>query len=120
MLKSFLSLFFILILAAAPASAQTAGQMNYDTSNHRYVFYDGVSWREFHTGLGLLACTKEGAMDFEHVLAYYRYCNGSVWVPVVGTLTLSTCSKKGEMDFFSNSYYFCNGLFWVNMQGGTV
>lgn len=109
-----LGVFFI---GGANAYAQTPGQWDYDQTERVYKFYDGSNWYEVGTGLGLIGCSKEAALDFVSATGSYRYCNGTVWIPIVGTVTLSGCSKKGARDYFNNSYHYCNGLLWVNMKG---
>lgn len=102
------------------AFAQNAGDVEYSLGLDNYIFYNGTEWRVFNTITTLIGCDKPGAMEFDSLLASYKICNGSKWRRVVGILTLSVCSKKGARDYFANSYYYCNGLLWANMDGGSA
>lgn len=115
MFRTVLISLFLLIFTAQPALAQVTGVLDYDTTLHEYKFYNGTHWRRFNTGLGLTACSKPAQMEYNSALSYYRYCNGTNWLPIIGVITLSGCSGAGKIDFFSSSYYYCNGLVWVNM-----
>ena len=120
MFRTLLISLFLINFSMSSAIAQTTGALDYDTTLNEYKFYNGTHWRRFNTGLGLTACSKPAQMEYNSALSYYRYCNGTTWIPIVGIITLSGCSGAGKMEFVSWSYYFCNGLVWVNMGGSII
>ncbi len=111
-------LLFFIFIPPESALAQQQGTLEYDYGDHLYKFYNGSQWFEVGTGVGVILCSQEAALDFVPALSIFRFCNGSVWVPVVGTLTLSGCGgSKGTIEYFNNSFHYCNGLLWINMKG---
>lgn len=118
MKKVVLSMIFtLLVLLPAGAQAVTAGTLDYNPTSGRMQFYDGVQWYSFGIGLPGGACTTPGQMDYDTLLSTYKTCNGSVWTYVAGIPTLSVCTKEAEMEYTASSFYYCNGLLWVNMKG---
>src|SRR5262245_37591164 len=107
----------ILELCLHAAHADQAGERRYNFTTKKYEFYDGSNWYNFNLGIALGVCSSEGAWDFDTLLSAYEYCDGDNWIKIVGTPTLSGCSPAAKMDYFSNSYYYCNGLVWMNMKG---
>lgn len=114
-------LFAVFLLGFSGFSlAQSASELDYDFTEHKYKFFDGAS--NFFLSLGITAgaCTEEGARDYDDLLNVYKYCNGTNWVLLTGSPTLSFCTKEAEIDFFSSSYHYCNGAVWVDMKGSLI
>ncbi len=105
------------ILFSSPAWSDHAGEMRYNYTTQRLEFHDGTQWYNFGLGVALGACSREGAMDFDNLLASYQVCNGTVWIKIVGIPTLSPCTKKGEMNYSGGTFLVCNGLLWTNVKG---
>lgn len=102
------------------AFADHAGEMRYNQMTQRLEFHDGNQWYNFGLGVALGLCSKEGALDFDPLLATYQMCNGTFWIKIVGLPTLSPCTKKGAMDFNGSTFLVCNGLLWTNVKGAPV
>ncbi|MFN3827062.1 MAG: hypothetical protein ACK4NR_05480 [Micavibrio sp.] len=115
-------LFAMLAMLAMPLAAygDHAGEMRYNSTTQRLEFHDGSEWYNFGLGITLGLCNKEGALEFDNLLATYQMCNGTFWIKIVGIPTLSPCSKKGAMDFNGSTFLVCNGLVWTNIKGGPV
>lgn len=113
-------LFIAILLQTTAAHAQIVGDIEYRAGLGNYIFFNGTEWRKYKTTPTLSSCTKEAELDFNPALAIYKLCDGTRWKTVSGTITLSPCSKKGARDYFNNSYHYCTGLVWANMDGGSA
>ncbi len=112
-------LFILLLVFLFPGQAQAdrAGEIRYNYTTQRLEFHDGAQWYNFGLGVGLGACTKEGDLEFDNLLASYQVCNGTTWIKIIGIPTLAACTKKGEMDFNGSTFLVCNGLLWTDVKG---
>ncbi len=111
------AMFVFLAMMPSLAQAATAGTLDYNTTTGRMQFFDGVQWYSFSIGLPGGACTTAGQMDYDTLLSTYKTCDGSSWTYVAGIPTLSVCTKEAEIQYTASSFYYCNGLLWVNMKG---
>lgn len=113
-----LALLFITVWSSS-AHAQQAGTMRYNNAAKQYEFYDGTRWYYFGLGIALGSCTNEAAFEYDPLLVIpsYKFCNGSNWIRIVGITTLAICSQVRAIDYRSNTFMYCDGLFWNNMKG---
>ncbi len=110
------------MLFANPVNAQTSGTMRYNSTAKKMEFFDGSQWFNFGISIGVGACTKAGAMDYDTLLGSYKYCNGATWVSIaVVPISLYFCigTRPGTINYDSvrKSFLMCNGLAWTNMKG---
>lgn len=113
---------FMAVMAGAGEvkAAATQGTMQYDTASNQMEFSDGTGWYYFASVLGIGACSTPGTMDYDTVLKGYKVCNGTTWLRITGMPSLTTCTHPAEIDFREGSFYYCNGLVWVDMRGAAV
>lgn len=114
-------LFALLFMVAWPmaAHAQQAGTKRYNVVARQYEFYDGTRWYYLGLGVALGACSDEAAFEYDPLLVIpsYKFCNGTNWVRIVGITTLAVCTQPLAIDYRSNTFMYCDGLFWNNMKG---
>ena len=113
-----LALLFTLVWGHG-AQAQQAGTMRYNNAAKQYEFYDGTRWYYLGLGIALGSCTSEAAFEYDPLLIIpsYKFCNGTNWIRIIGVTTLATCSQPRAIDYRSNTFMYCDGLFWNNMKG---